>query len=95
MPLLKGNFSELTFYLSVNPGAPIADGNAVAFDNSFSNKVDGNDALKLMNSGEKFRLIRDGKVLAVEARAPLTATDTIFYNMSNLRQQTYQLKILL
>jgi hypothetical protein len=80
-------------FLSSAPGAPVADGNAVAFDNSFSNKVDGNDALKLMNSAENFGLKRDGKELAVEAKAPVTSADTLFYTMTNMRQQTYQLRI--
>jgi hypothetical protein len=86
-------FLRTDLFISPNPGAPIADGNAVAFDNSFSNKVDGNDAFKLMNSGENFGLKRDGKVLAVEAKAPVTSTDTLFYTMTNMRQQTYQLRI--
>ena len=46
-----------------------------------------------MNSGENFGLKRDGKVLAVEAKAPVTAADTIFYNMSSMQQKTYQLRI--
>jgi hypothetical protein len=86
-------FLRTDLFISPNPGAPIADGNAVAFDNSFSNKVDGNDALKLMNSGENFGLKREGKVLAVEAKAPVTSADTLFYTMTNMRQQTYQLRI--
>ena len=86
-------FLRTDLFISPNPGAPIADGNAVAFDNSFSNKVDGNDALKLMNSGENFGLKRGGKILAVEAKAPVTSADTLFYTMTNMRQQTYQLRI--
>lgn len=86
-------FLRTDLFVSPNPGALIADGNAVAFDNGFSNKVDGNDALKLMNSGENFGLKRNGKVLAVEAKAPVSTADTLFYDMSNLRQQTYQLRI--
>lgn len=81
-------------FVSPNPGALIADGNAVAFDDVFSNKVDGDDALKLSNSGENFGLKRNGKILAVEAKAPLTMADTIFYTMSSMKRQTYQLRII-
>jgi hypothetical protein len=54
--------------------------------------VDGHDALKILNSGENFGVKRAGKILAIEAKAPLTSTDTIFYNMSNLARRTYQLR---
>lgn len=80
-------------FVSPDPGAAVADGNAVAFDNSFSNRVDGNDALKFFNSGENFALRRDGKYLAVEAKAPVTSSDTIFFAMSSMRKQSYLLRI--
>ena len=70
----------------------IADGNSVAFSTLYSNKVDRDDALKMMNGGENFGLSRNGKLLAVEALAPLTTDDTLFYYLSNVRQQTYQLR---
>jgi len=71
----------------------IADGNAVAFGEEFENGVDADDALKIPNSGENFGLARAGQNLSVEARAVLNVnSDTIFYNMTNLRQQAYQLK---
>jgi len=44
-------------------GGIISDGNAVAFDQKFSNKVDGDDALKMNNSGENFAINTDGKIL--------------------------------
>jgi len=77
-------------YLYTDAGL-IADGNAVAFDNNFANSIDGDDALKITNSGENFGLKRAGKILSVEARMPIETSDTIFYNTSNLRRKTYQL----
>jgi hypothetical protein len=77
-------------YLYTNAGL-IADGNAVAFDNNFANTIDGNDALKITNSGENFGIKRAGKILAVEARSPVEASDTIYYNLSNFGRKTYQL----
>lgn len=65
----------------------MADGNIVVFDKIFRDAIDGNDALKLTNGGENFGLKRDGKLLAIEARASVVATDMLFYNMTNLRQQ--------
>lgn len=85
-------FFRVSLFTGPNADALIADGNAVAFDEAFSNNIDGDDALKIFNSGENFGILSGGKILAVEAKAPVTTGDTIFYNISNLRQQTYQLR---
>ena len=64
----------------------------MVFSGKFSDKVDRNDAAKLTNSGENFGIRRDGKLLAIESRAPVSTLDTIYYYISNLRRQTYQLR---
>jgi hypothetical protein len=69
----------------------LADGNAVAFSNSFSNKIVKDDALKIANAGENFGIRRIDKRLAVEARSPVQKTDTVFYDVSHLKQQEYRL----
>lgn len=85
-------FFSVSLFTGSERTSLIADGNTVAFANRYSNAVDGNDALKLFNGGENFGLKRQGKILSIEARKPLQLTDTIYYNMSNLKQQTYQLR---
>ncbi|MBS1733438.1 MAG: hypothetical protein JST02_09095, partial [Bacteroidetes bacterium] len=74
-----------------NHAGLIADGNIVVFGRDFSADVNADDAIKIMNDGENFGLSRSGKLLAVESRSVLNTDDTIFYYLSNLRQQTYQL----
>ena len=69
----------------------IADGNSVVFNKKYSDEIDGNDAEKMLNSGENFGVKRSGKLLSIEAKAPLNSEDTIYYNISNLTRQTYQL----
>lgn len=86
--LNKRQFFRTYLYTS---GNTIADGNAVVFDNNFVNTIDGNDALKMNNSGENFGIRRSGKILSVEARSPVTSSDTIFYNIANFGRQTYRL----
>jgi hypothetical protein len=86
-------FLRTTLLMSPAASAPVADGNAVAFDAAFSNKVDGDDALKLANSGENFGIKSSGKILAVEARSPISINDTIVFNMSSMRWQSYLLQI--
>lgn len=71
----------------------IADGNRVVFDAIYSNEVDRWDAKKMTNPGENFGLKRDGYTLAVEARQPISNYDTLYYEMTNLAPQSYQIII--
>ncbi len=70
----------------------IADGNAVVFDPVFANAIDADDAYKIANPGENFGMLRNANSLSVEARKPVARHDTIFYTISNLRHQAYQLR---
>ena len=88
----NSQFLRVSLFTGTGQTALIADGNSVAFKDNYSNDVDGNDALKLLNSGENFGIKSSGKTLSIEARALPTAADTIFYNMSNMSQRTYQLR---
>ncbi|MGN6298834.1 MAG: T9SS type A sorting domain-containing protein [Ginsengibacter sp.] len=86
----EGQKQFLRASLITNTGL-MADGNVVAFDKRYRDHIDGNDALKIVNSGENFAVKREGKLLAIEAKSPLSAEDTIYYNISNLNRTTYQL----
>ncbi|UAY51313.1 T9SS type A sorting domain-containing protein [Ferruginibacter albus] len=70
----------------------LADANAVVFNSDYSDAIDGNDAQKLSNTLQNFVILRNGSKLILEARQPVTATDTIFYNMWNMAQGQYQLQ---
>jgi hypothetical protein len=85
-------FLRVNVYTSSSPSAGIADGNVVVFAKKYSNKVDKDDAVKMLNGGENFGLFRDGKTLAIEARNFPDVTDTLFYYFGNMRQQIYQLR---
>lgn len=67
----------------------IADGNAVITDMMFDNGYEENDAIKISNFGENFGISNNGKMLAVDAKKPLTETDTLFYRIRGLAQQSY------
>ena len=69
----------------------VLDGNIVAFDDNSQSGVDENDALKLSNFGENAGVLNQGRLLAIDARNTLHASDTIQYNMTNLRPQHYSL----
>lgn len=83
-----------TNLIAVNDGGNVTvDGNIVILDNTFSNSVNAADAVKtLRNPGENFDLIRDGVVLLLEQRNLVVISDTLFYQMSNLKAQNYLLE---
>ena len=91
----KKSFTEIkmlsTFLLAANGN--MADGNRVVFDAQYSNSVDMYDAVKMMNPGENFGLLRSGYTLAVEARQPIADGDTLHYRMTNLIPQVYTMRI--
>lgn len=72
----------------------LLDGTRIQFGRNYSNVIDGMDALKINNAGENISLKISDKNLAVERRGPVSDTDTIFYALTNLRQQHYLLHIL-
>ena len=90
----SGFISERNYFrVSLYTGSGlVADGNAVVFSTAYSNKIDADDAYKLGNGGENLGISRNGISLAVEARSPVTESDTVFYRMWNLGQQSYQLR---
>lgn len=87
----KRQFLRTTLF---NASGEVVDGNAVAFDDAFSNDIDGDDAQKMFNGGENFGMKRKGISLSVEARSGIHSNDTIYYQMSNLKRQDYLLQIL-
>jgi hypothetical protein len=83
-----------TNLIAVNDGGNVtADGNIAILDNTFSNDVDASDGVKILhNPGENFDLMRDGIELVLEQRKLVVKTDTLFYQMSNLKAQNYLLE---
>lgn len=83
-----------TNLIAVNDGGNVTvDGNIAILDNTFSNAVDASDGVKILHSGsENFDLYRDGIELVLEQRMLVVKTDTLFYQMSNLKAQNYLLQ---
>lgn len=75
-------------------GATIIDANVVVFDVAYSNAVDGDDALKMSNSGENFAIQRGNAALVVEGRQPAVVNDEVPFKMWNMRPQVYRLEII-
>ncbi len=76
----------MTNLMATDPlGDKLADGTMILFDSSFSNVVNGSDALKVKNFGENFGMAKAGQTLVVEQRKPINIGDTVFYKMENLK----------
>ena len=91
-PLAAQATIRTNLYAVESPANQLADGNAVVFDNAYSDNIDQDDAVKVDNFGENLGMIRNATDLIVEKRQSITRKDTIFYNMSNLRQISYLLE---
>ena len=68
----------------------LADGTLVEFNNRYSDAVDKEDAIKLININENFSLSRNGKTLAIERRSVISEKDTIFFQLSRTTPSNYQ-----
>jgi len=87
----EGAERQMFFASLYNKEGLLVDGNAVVFDEDFSNNTDGHDAVKMQNGGENFAIERNSKKFAIEARQPVSRPDTVFYDLHNLKQQEYRL----
>ena len=76
-----------------NASGEVLDGNIVAVSPGFSNGFESDDAIKLQNFGENFGIAANGNILSVNARKDFTSADTVQFNATGLREQTYQLTI--
>lgn len=81
------------FLLNADSSKSLADGTLAEFNDAYSNAVDIADALKFGNVNETFCLKRNNQQLAVERRAPITESDTLFYQLNNAVSRNYQFEI--
>lgn len=87
---LERQFLRASLY---GPTGILADGNVVAFDHAFTNDFNADDAIKLNNATENFAIKNYDRSLALDARKPVSRTDTVFYTFNNFRTQAYTLAI--
>ncbi len=89
-PLLRMELYDSTEYVK---GQTSKDGLLVAFDAQYKNQATTEDIPKLTNLDETFAVNRDGQLLAIEKRLPVTVGDTIPLNITQYRGTKYALKI--
>jgi hypothetical protein len=79
-------------YKVQNGSADLADGVLHLFDESGNNDLDDMDALKFGNFGENIGIKKVDKLLSIESRKPCTESDTIFYQLGQLKLASYRLQ---
>lgn len=72
----------------------LTDGNLIQYNETYSNKIDRLDARKLVNSAENLGIKSGGKELAIERRHGIVESDTVFYNLTGVIAQNYQLEFI-
>jgi hypothetical protein len=69
------------------------DGAVAYFHTGASRSIDKLDGIKMLNGTDNLGLRRDGKTLVFEHHPELTATDTLFLHLSQMRQLPYRMRI--
>lgn len=86
-----GNRHKMYFRATLqSPDRRIMDGNAVVYAQNYRDRIDEDDARKWWNDGENLSLRSGEHFLSVEARNSLHHNDTIYYELRNLRRQSYR-----
>ena len=73
--------------------AYIIDAAMISFDEYNSNDIDRKDMKKMENFEESFSLMTDAGPIVIERRKPIIQTDTIFCNITKMKQRKYQLLV--
>ena len=71
----------------------LVDGTIQQFSNSFSNDINEMDGRKVFGSLENLSIKSGGKDLVIERKQMMNAEDTIFYGVTGLKAQSYQLTL--
>jgi|GEM_PF-1854807 len=89
-PLLRMELYDSTEYVK---GQTSKDGLLLAFDAQYKNQATTEDVPKLTNLDETFAVNREGQLLAIEKRLPVTVGDTIPLSITQYRGTKYAIKI--
>lgn len=89
-----GQIRSNLYIVSLDKSPTLMDGTLTQYDSSYSNEMDGMDARKMSNFSENWGMLRGNTVYVVERRHTMTANDSIFFKMWNMRIITYQLELI-
>ncbi len=86
---LRGNL-----YVHYNNEYILIDGELTQFQSSYDARLDGFDARKLMNTGENMGITSHNITLAIERRPLPLVTDTLFYQLTNMKEKPYRFEFI-
>lgn len=92
-PLATPTLLKTNLYYVNGASLSLADGNAVYFDESFSNDFTQEDVKKGSNFGEDFAMVKSGTDLVIEKRMLPTTNDSVMFSMRRLKRASYKLEI--
>ncbi|MBC7508553.1 MAG: T9SS type A sorting domain-containing protein, partial [Ferruginibacter sp.] len=78
------------YYTDDNGKRSLGDGVLSRFDVDYASGLDGDDAGDISNFDENIAFERNGKSLSIESRPFANNDDTLFLNITNMKQQAYE-----
>jgi hypothetical protein len=81
-------------YQVSNGTSKLFDGVLNEYDPSYADGIDDQDGIKLNNFGETLGLSAGDKLLVIDRKSEIKATDTIFYKLGQVRVQNYQFEFI-
>lgn len=94
VPSLQVSQLKTNMYVNTTSGKVLLDGAMVQFDAAFAHAIDMYDAVKMGNSSENLGIRVGNKTMVVERRPLLRHTDTVFYNLAQLRVKQYEFELI-
>ena len=93
-PTGNGKQLKTNLYQVENNERNLYDAVVSEFDGTYAASVDALDAIKMTNFGENFGIMKSDKKLSIERMPELVETDTIFYNLNQMRVKNYQFEFI-
>ena len=91
---IKEGMFRTNLYKVSNSTSQICDGVLNMYDSAYSNDLNDNDVLKLVNPSENLGIKRGNASLAIEFRNGMNDNDTIFYNLNQVKVANYQFEFI-
>ncbi len=85
---------RVNLYLKGIEDRILLDGIKTEFHPQYASLLDELDAVKLTHSGENLGIVSNSKTLAIERRPIFREIDTLFYSLSGLKKQQYELEFI-
>lgn len=90
---ITGRISTLLYAVESDTVHTLLDGALVLYNSRYADSMDLEDARKLLNNTENFGIQKTGALLQIEKRETINETDTLQYNIRNMKMRNYYLNV--